>query len=220
MKPATQFCSSALAGRNFGQRLMGCVVVLALAACSAKPGIPETRYHVLPDRAAATQRDLGDMPIVVAQFSADGPHSSLAMVHSPNASGAPLEAYHYELWAQAPPELLQQRLIRQLRAAGGDQLLVVERLRASQASIRVEGRVRHFERVAVGESFRVVVELALRADLAREGRPLVTRDYREVIDTPDPTLAASVEAFGEASDRISSAFARDLEQALASRGKD
>lgn len=191
-------------------------IAVLLPGCASGPGIPETTYYRLPPRADAAPlpAPLFDTPVVVETFLADGLHSDQALLYALDPEGGQLRAYHYQLWVDPPVRMLQRRLMGSLRQAQVAPL-VVDRLPAQSAAVRVTGRIERFERVPVGDGWRVSVALGLRADKPGREGPLMVRRYREDVAVDGGTVADSVQAIGAALDRIFAAFVADLAKAAA-----
>ncbi len=190
-------------------------VLLVLAGCAAGPGIPDTVYYRLPTRAApeaaARTEPLLLRPVIVETLLADGLHSDQAIIYSLDPDGARLKAYHYQLWVDPPVRMLQRRLIGALRDAKLSDV-VTDRIPNEVDALRIEGRLERFERIRVAENeWKVVAMLSLRADL-RDGKPpLLLREYTQDGPAAGPSVRDSVNALGEAMDRIYAEFLRDLE---------
>lgn len=193
-------------------RALALTAALGLAACASAPGIPETTYFRLPPRAeiAASPAPAVEHPIVVDTFYADGLYSDQAIIYTLDPEGARLRTYHYQLWIDPPVRLLQRRLISTLRAAGVSRI-ATDRLPSDVETVKVEGRIARFERVRTDAGWRVAVGFSLRADIDGDGKPpLVLKDY--VLDLPvqGDTVRESVDAIGQAVDRIYAEFVGDL----------
>lgn len=185
---------------------------LLLAACASTPGIPDTVYHRLPEAAGPTALPTAfARPILVEPFRADGIHIDQALVYSLDGEGRELRTYHYQLWAEPPSRLLQQRLIATLRAAQAS-ALVTDRLVARADALRIEGRIEAFERIQRGAGWEVAVALELRVDDG-SAQPLLLRHYREQRPAAGVAISDSTRAMGEALDAAFASFLIDLAEA-------
>lgn len=183
---------------------------LLLAACASTPGIPDTVYHRLPAPGATTSLvEPFTRPILVEAFRADGIHIDQALVYSLEADARELRTYHYQLWAEPPSRLLQQRLINVLRTARAADI-VTDRLAAHADALRVEGRIEAFERIQRGAGWEVAVSLELRVDSGAT-QPLLLRHYRETRPAAGTAIADSTRAMGEALDAAFARFLTDLD---------
>jgi ABC-type uncharacterized transport system auxiliary subunit len=192
-------------------RILALATLLSLAACAGSPGIPETTYFRLPPRAPMQKHGGPQLPypIVVDTLLADGLHSDQAIIYSLDPEGARLRAYHYQLWVDPPVRMLQRRLIGALRDANVAPL-VADRLPTQTQALRVEGRIERFERIKVGDAYKIAVALSLRADL-RDGKPpLVIKEYLREAAVPGNTVRDSVNAIARALDEIYAEFAADI----------
>jgi uncharacterized lipoprotein YmbA len=189
------------------------VVMLGLAGCHS-PTVPDFSYFRLSRGAAlpVAAAPLFDHPLVVDVLAADGLYADQAMVYATDATAHELRQYHYQLWIDPPPRLLQRRLIGQLRAAHAA-ALVTDELPASRPAVHIGGVILRLDRVPRPGGAEAVVALKLRAD-APGGSPILEHYYRETAAASDASLPATVQAFGAALDVITAKFYADLARAL------
>ena len=191
------------------------VLILAawlLAACAGAPGMPETTYYRLPAPTGAVtplEKPAVALPIVVEVLSADGLYSDQALIYALDAEADQLRAYHYQLWIDPPTRLLQRRLIETLRTTRVSRV-VTDRLPTQMETLRVQGRIARLERVPTANGWDVVVALVLRAESSNGGRPWVIGEYQQRIGAEGTRMVDSVQAFGQALDRIGAEFLADL----------
>jgi uncharacterized lipoprotein YmbA len=185
-----------------------------LVGCASAPGIPETTYFRLPERAGATPlaETLFDEPISVDTFIADGLYSDQALIYSLTPDGSRLRGYHYQLWIDPPVRMLQRRVIAALREANVSSL-VADRLPSKTGKVRISGRIDRFERIRSGDDWSVAVALQLRVDRTDLQQPLMIREYTEILPAAGASVNDSVDAIGRALDRIEAAFIADLQAA-------
>jgi ABC-type uncharacterized transport system auxiliary subunit len=156
-----------------------CTLLLCAAligACSAPEPIPDFRYYrlapaTLPARGAA----LLDRPLVVEAFRADGVHGERPILYATDADSLKISQYHYQLWNDPPPTMIQRRLIDHLTALGASEL-VSDRLGMRIPAYRLRGTVYRFERVVVDSAPEAVVAMRLRLDKDGEDVPYLTLD--------------------------------------------
>ncbi|MBS0569408.1 MAG: membrane integrity-associated transporter subunit PqiC [Proteobacteria bacterium] len=180
-----------------------------LAACSVDP-VPDVTYFRLPAPSALPHADkpLSALPIEVETFRGDGIYAEQALIYATTPQADALRAFHYQLWSDPPSRALQARLTGMLRDSGITSV-VTDRLPASTPALRVHGRIVRFERVPRDGGFVAVVALEIRVD-QDQGEPLLERTYRSEIAAADPSIAATVDAFGKAIDKDFAAFHADL----------
>ena len=207
-RAATAACGAVQRCRGL---LAASLLAMLLGACTATPGIPETTWFRLPERAdlQSLPAPVFERPLLVESYLADGVHSDQALLYAMDAEGTQLRAYHYQLWADPPTRMLQRRLMATLRDAGVAPI-VVDRLSTRSDSVRVGGRIERFERLPRGDGWRVAVALVLRAEASDATTPLLVKRYEEQLDADGPGIADSVQAMGVAVDRIHAAFVADL----------
>ncbi|MGA9342109.1 MAG: ABC-type transport auxiliary lipoprotein family protein [Rhodanobacteraceae bacterium] len=192
------------------RRLGSFLVVLALAGCNA-PTVPDFSYYRLPRAAPlpVAKAPLFDEPIVVQEFAADGLYGDQAMVYATDPGAQELHQYHYQLWTDPPPRMLQRRLIAQLRAAHAGPR-VTDELAISQAAVRIRGVILRLDRVPrAGGGYGVAVTVKLRVD-AGDGPPILDERYEADAGANGTDLKSTALAFGSALDRINARFYADL----------
>lgn len=183
--------------------------LLALGACSP-PTVPDVTYYHLPapTKVERLPRPLSVLPIEVAAFRADGVYAEQAVLYATTPDAGALRAYHYQLWSDPPARGLQERLIARLREAGVAPL-VTGRLPASVQSLRVQGRILHYERVQQTQGVNVQVEFEMRVE-QDSGEPLLEQGYRAQAIAAGESMAATAQAFAAAIDEAFAQFQADL----------
>jgi ABC-type uncharacterized transport system auxiliary subunit len=155
-----------------------------LAACSAPAPLPDFRYYRLAPMSAVTPlpAPLLDRPLVVERFGADGVHGERPILYANDPDSLKISQYHYQLWNDPPPVLVQQRLLDRLLAARIAPT-VTERASGRTLTYRLSGTVFRFERV-LDEDRPVEVVLGLRLSLLADGADLPLLETREQIRVP------------------------------------
>lgn len=199
-----------------GMAFRGWIVwlILLLGGCASAPGIPDTTYFRLPQRALVTAlpTPLFAQPISVDTLIADGLHSDQALIYSLDPEAARLRAYHYQLWVDPPVRMLQRRLIGALRDFNAS-AVVADRLPSKAERLRVTGRIERFERVKREGVWVSVVQLQLRVENSGSELPLLLREYTAEVPAAATSVKASVAAMGDALDQVLVNFLRDLQAA-------
>lgn len=191
------------------------VTIWALAACSTPEPIPDFRYYRLaPARALpALPAPLLDQPLVVESFRADGVHGERPILYANDADSIKVSQYHYQLWNDPPPVMVQRRL-QELLAAAHVSDYVTDRLSTRLTGYRLSGTVYRFERVLVeGQPTEVVFGLRTRLQADGAARPLLERDDLVRIPVDGPSVEAAAIALSGAIDQV----AQRLLDALKSR---
>jgi cholesterol transport system auxiliary component len=182
---------------------------LSLAACSP-PTVPDVTYYRLPPLGTVPRlaTPLSVLPIEVATFRAEGVYAEQSVLYATTPEGGALRAYHYQLWSDPPSRSLQERLTNRLRDSGVAPL-VTDRLPASVQALRIQGRIRRYERVQQAQGAIVQVEFEMRVE-QDSGEPLLEQSYSAQQTAADDTMAATVQAFGNAVDATFAKFQTDL----------
>ncbi len=191
------------------------IAALSLAACSAPQPIPDFRYYRLAPRAAAATlpTPLLDRPLVVEPLRADGVHGERPILYANDPNSLKISQYHYQLWNDPPPTMIQRRLIEhfsELNAAS----LVTDRLGTRIPAYRLRGVVYRFERVmSEGAPSEVVVALRLRVDQDGADLPYLSLDRTVRVPVAGDRVEDAAIALSEGVDRI----AEELTAALRTR---
>ncbi|GMU43561.1 MAG: membrane integrity-associated transporter subunit PqiC [Xanthomonadales bacterium] len=168
--------------------------ILALAAlvgCSAPDAVPDFRYYRLAPAGAITPlaAPLLNKPLLVEAFRADGVHGERPILYANDPHSIKVSQYHYQLWNDPPPVLVQRRM-QELLTAARVSTYVTDRLSARVEGYRLGGTIYRFERVLVeGRPAEAVLGVRLRLQADDEPMPLVERD--ELLRVP--VRGASVE---------------------------
>lgn len=186
------------------------VGLAALTACSA-PVVPDFTYYRLP-----RPQPLPSVPapwfrgaLVVELFNANGIYGDQALVYALDPGAQQVRQYHYQMWTDSPPHILQRRLIEQLRNAGVSPQ-VTDEMPASAQAVRIRGTILRFDRVPTADGgYQAVLALRLRVD-AGNGTPLLEEYYRADRAAAGTELKSTVDAYGAALDEIFAKFLEDL----------
>ena len=189
------------------------IVLFALAALSAchVPPVPDFTYYRLP-RPQPLPVDAAPLlpdALVVELFGAGGIYGDQALIYALDPGAQEVRQYHYQLWTDSPPRVLQRRLIELLRDAGVA-ALVTDELPVSAKAVRVRGTILRFDRVPTsGGGYQAVLGLHMRVDAA-DGASLLDEYYRSERPAAGGDLKATVDAYGAALDEIFAKFHQDL----------
>lgn len=190
--------------------LVAAGVALALGACGG--GAPEDSFHRLV-LAAPAPLDRPVLPgtVDVGRPAADGLTADRALLYSDRDQPDRIHRYGYHLWTDAPPVLIQQQLVRFLRAARAAPAVVTADLRVLP-DYRIDGRLHRFEQI-VGPPGTVLVEVELGAVRMSDGKMVHLADYQaeKTVTTNDPDEA--VRAYQQALADIFNRFLDDLARA-------
>ena len=191
-------------------RLIASVALAAMLAACSPPTVPDVTYFRLPPAAKVPRlaKPLSVLPIEVATFRAEGVYAEQAVLYATTPDAGALRAYHYQLWSDPPARGLQERLTSRLREAGVAPL-VTNRLPASVQSLRIQGRIVHYERVQQAQGVIAQVEFEMRVE-QDSGEPLLEQSYRAQTPAANDSMAATVQAFGTAIDETFAKFQADL----------
>ncbi len=189
------------------------IALLALATgCVGSPGeLPRQHYYRLPPSAPASAGANTLLPGTLGIFrpQASGLHHERAILYREAARPVELMPYHYHAWIDPPPLLVRDHLAEFLRASGAARGILREPERRA-ADYRLGGRLIALERVVNAQTIEVEAALELELRDASDELLLAPRVYRATVAATDRSMPATVEAFGEALERIYGEFLRDL----------
>lgn len=157
---------------------LGATTVLLLAACSTPDTIPDFRYYRLAPVGSVPvlPEILLDRPLVLDSFRADGVHGERPILYANDADSLKTSQYHYQLWNDPPPTMVQRRL-QEIFTKARVAAYVTDRLGLREAAYRLQGSIYRFERVLVeGQPQEVVVGIRLRLLADTGAKPYLERD--------------------------------------------
>ena len=194
-------------------RLAGISLVLLLVACSTSAPVPEDRFYEL------TPRLLTTLPhaylkggLSIAHVVADPLRSGRAVLYRDARRPLELRRYHYEFWAEQPPQMIQHTLLNSLRHSG-----VADRVesegRHPHFRYELDVTLRHFESLA--EADRSLADIALEVAFRKAGSgDLVwTKIYRRQVDARPGDIHALADAMQQGLEWIIEQLSGDLKVA-------
>ncbi len=175
----------------------GAILVAAIAACvfngcgAARP----SKYYqlTLPGDAAGVQSaDPAPVTLLVGDLMASHLYRDDRIVYS--SGGTQMGTYEYQRWAEPPPEMIKEVLLRELRASGRYSAVYTHRSNVN-GDFLVRGRLYDFKEVSGSAMLgRVAFELEMR-DL-KTGATVWTHYYThdEAVDGKDvPAVVAALD---------------------------
>jgi ABC-type uncharacterized transport system auxiliary subunit len=190
--------------KRFGSSWVLACVLLALGACSSPEPIPDFRYYRLapPAPIAALPAPLLDQPLVLEGFRADGVHGERPILYANDADSIKVNQYHYQLWNDPPPLMVQRRLQELLNAAKVS-AYVTDRISGREPAYRLSGTIHRFERVlAEGQPTEVVFGVRLRLQGSAMERPLIESDEVVRVPVTGPRVEDAAIALSAAVDQV------------------
>lgn len=183
-----------------------------------KPAPPDFFYQLgAPSgaaRIAGTSTDPRVESIVVRDLRSDGLRQERALLYSRDPAGLAMERFHYDFWADSPPDLIKTYLVRSLREAGLARRISGDPV-GRRPDLEIGGRLLHFEQIRAPERpTEILVELELQVEDTNDGRMILFDSYRERTALKDDRMARVAAGFRDALDRIVERFAADLRQRL------
>jgi ABC-type uncharacterized transport system auxiliary subunit len=192
----------------------GMLLLAGLGACSAPQPIPDFRYYRLAPAAnvARLPSPLLDKPLVLEGFRADGVHGERPILYANDADSLKISQYHYQLWNDPPPVMVQRRLQELLGAAHVSDY-VTDRLSPRVVGYRLTGSVYRFERVLVaGQPTEAVLGIRLRLQLDGAPLPLIEREDLIRVPVSGSSVEDAAIALSTAVDQLAQHVLDDLQK--------
>jgi ABC-type uncharacterized transport system auxiliary subunit len=194
--------------------LAAAFAVVVLVACSSPEAIPDFRYYRLAPAGPidALPTPLLDKPLVLQDFRSDGVHGERPILYATDRDSIKVSQYHYQLWNDPPPVMVQRRL-QELLAAANVSALVTDRLSSRQPSYRLSGVIHRFERVLVeGQPTDVVLGVRLRLEGSGAERPLLERDELVRVPVNGSSVEDAAIALSAAVDQVALRLVAELQK--------
>lgn len=187
------------------------LAVLILAGCSSAP-IPEDSFYRigdLPEPGLVFEQYPIDGRLLIELPRAAGIRRQRGILYSEDPDHVELRRYHYHYWEDAPPEMLQRRLIERLRDAEVAPT-ITERL-TTRVDRRLRTRLRRFERDVDGTSAHAVVTLEfVLFDGSGQGDALFRGSYTRRVAASSMRMIDTARAFTQAVDGVIDEFLSQL----------
>jgi cholesterol transport system auxiliary component len=188
------------------------VVALApvLAAGCAGPEVQSDRYYRLATSVSDSAPGGPPLPgaLLVQRFAADAVLSQRPIAWSAAESPHALQHYHYHLWADVPPRMLQLVAAETLRNAWIAEQVVTPDLRV-RPDWELSANIRRLEHLR-GPDGAVVVAIEFALIRSDDGALVLVRDYAVEVPVAADEVAAAVEAMGRAFGEILERLLADL----------
>lgn len=181
-----------------------------LGACALSEAPPGDHFYRLDVPVPSARFERPPLPgmLEVARMAADGLVGDRAVVYVQADQPHEVFDYNYHFWNQPPGDMVQDQLIRFLRAANAADRVLSPDLRIPPDYV-VEGRIRRFEQRFDG-GVAMVVELELGLVRVADQNLLLLKSYRTAQPAPSDTVADAAAATNTALAAIFAEFAADL----------
>lgn len=174
----------------------------ALAACSVLPESETLRIFLLPTTPTPQQ---ASEPTIQQALRINTPQASRILSGQRIAvvpQGNEISAYGGARWGDAAPVLLRDRLIEAFQRDGRMPSVSNEDVNL-YADLSLHSDLRAFQTVYIDGQPTVVITLDARLVNRNDQRTLANRRFEVRQPSADPSVESVVEAFGQASDRLS-----------------
>jgi cholesterol transport system auxiliary component len=193
-------------------RLLPALVAVATVGCASGPA-PRDHYYRLettPPNALASPKLSGTLE--VERLRAEAISQGRQMLYRDASPSGEIGQYSYYYWADPPSLMLQDQLVRYLRAAGVAEKVVTPAVRV-KSDYLVSGRIVQLERVLGGGEPRVAVEIELSLMRQKGHELLLLKTYREERVVPGTGVSDAVTAFDQGVTAIFGQFLADIPSA-------
>lgn len=187
------------------------LALLVLAGCSSAPVPEDSFYRVgdLPEPGLVFDQYPIDGRLLVELPRAAGIRRQRGILYSEDPDHVELRRYHYHYWEDAPPEMLQRRLIERLRDAEVAPT-ITERM-TTRVDSRLQTRLRRFERDVDGSSAHAVVTVDfVLFDGSGQGDALFRGSYTRRVPADSMRMIDTARAFTRAVDGVIDEFLAQL----------
>jgi len=194
--------------------IVAAALCCVLVSCAAPEAIPDFRYYRLAPAAPMTAlpKPLLDRSLVLENFRADGVQAERAILYANYPDSLKLSQYHYQLWNDPPPVMLQMRL-RELLSAANVSSYVTDRLAPSVKAYRLSASIYRFEHVVVaGQASEGVLGLRMRLMADGVAIPLIERDELVRVPVSGARVEDGVIALSAAIDQIAQRLVAALQK--------
>ncbi len=181
-----------------------------LAACAAPPVPRDYFYRIDVAPLAGDARPMAfDGIVSIAPFEADGLLRERPILFTSTASPQELRQHDYFYWNDAPTRLLQQSLAVYLQDSGLAETVVTPAMRI-RPDFEVIGKIRRFERILGKNSQRVIAKIELAVLRPGDEGLILVKTYVVERQAKDDSVAAAVDALGQALSEIYGSFTADV----------
>jgi cholesterol transport system auxiliary component len=192
------------------QKLFIALVLLATVSACAQPPLPQDHFYRLDVAAPAPGgQTLLKGVLEVDRLNADGLLGGRSLLYTEAGKESEIKEYHYHLWTEAPPSLIQDRMVSFLRQANIADNIVTPKMRISPDHI-VSGRIRHLERAIGSSTPKIIVELELALKDRKDDRLVFVDTYREVVEHGEDSVIQAVTSMNSALSKIFERFLQDI----------
>ena len=190
---------------------------LLLSACfGGGESVPQDQFYRLSD--ASYQGDSLKPMVNILAVSApasDVLHRERPILYSQADEPLKLQRYHYHIWTNIPPKLIQDHLVDYLRSSGMAKQVVRY---GEQAKIDAEigGQLKRFERVIGPNKTMVVVQLELFYKTRGHPPRFYQNVYEQELVVSNSSMNATAKAFSQALQAIYLNFIQDVYRHISS----
>lgn len=180
-------------------------VALIMAAC-AQPELPQDNYYRLSVTPPSSGSLLLNGVLEVERFRADGLISGRPIAYTEGKGH--LSEYHYHFWVEPPVDLLQDAMVKYLRAAKLASHVVTPDLRINENYL-LTGKIKRLERdLANGDKVALEIELGLKRTV--DDKILVLKTYSRSLKQSGTSVNGAVQAINTALSDIFAEFLNDV----------
>lgn len=184
------------------------LTVLFLSGCFSAPPVPTDKFYRLQTSSLKAPASNIKGTIAIRRFITNGLHNGRAILYADSSTPLKLEAYHYQYWIDVPPRLIKEHMVLSLRNSNIADSIVSYDSKVKPDYI-ISGNIRRFEQIR-GSNPGVSVEIELQLTKAGSRVPLILKDYRAELPTPDSSMHEVVRVFSDALGNVYQQFINDI----------
>lgn len=186
---------------------------LVLAACQSGPTAREVYYQLAPRIQSNPSGRESCGTVLVGKLATRGFAGGRAIVFRDQANSPEIQRYSYHLWSEPPAGMIQDAIVRSLRATGIPRYVITPVERANADWI-VSGTLIRLEHYPNASPARVEIEAELGLVAAKTHETLFLERYLESEPAASNGIEDAVRAFNKALERLLMRFQKDASEIL------
>jgi ABC-type uncharacterized transport system auxiliary subunit len=181
-----------------------------MASCGFSAGpIPADHYYRLPEAVAKKLNQPVVESFLLNPVKVEGLYHERSILYVQRAAPLEVQRYHYHYWVEPPAKLVRKYMQKYLSAAGISRNLLLN-VSSYSADIEADITIVNFERIVAQGGAQILVGLQIEIKYNKDSTRVSSHYYSAKVTAKSSSLHATVEAFGQALNKIMHAFVNDL----------
>ncbi|MGH8547723.1 MAG: ABC-type transport auxiliary lipoprotein family protein [Methylococcales bacterium] len=196
-----------------------CVLCVMFAGCQSGPASREIYYQLAPEIQERHPDREACGTVLTSRLGALGFAGGRAIVFRDRNDSLEIQRYNYHHWSEPPALMIQDAIVRSLRAAGLTRYVITPNERANADWI-VSGSLIRLEHFPNSSPARVEIEVELGLVATASHETLFLERYLEIEPAASNGLDDAVQAFNQALERMLARFQNGAGKVLTRRRSD